>query len=871
MYLQKEKWKKRMPLLAAFFLPLLISILVCIDHSVYPFGEECILHVDMYHQYCPFFTELMQKLKSGGSLLYSFHIGLGSDFTSLFAYYLASPMNWLLLIWPKNHVIEFMTILILLKIALSGLAFGYYLREHFGKNDISLSLFATAYALSGFVAAYSWNIMWMDCIFLTPLIVLGLERLVKEEKCILYTITLALSILTNYYISIMICLFLVLYFVILWFEERKNKGKSILWFTVCSLLAGGMGAVLLIPEIKILGYSGSSGISFPKEVEWYFNIIAELSRSCVITEPYTGRDHWPNIYCGVWMLLFVVLYILNRKISWKKKIPRVLLLAFFVVSFANNMLDFIWHGLHFPDSLPGRQSFLFIFLLLCIGYETFLYLKGTKLFHIGIALVVSMLLLLAGKYVSDETLVDGDAFIMTAVLLGCYAVILVLYLTGNRGVKRGMRDLLFAVMIVELTLNFDLTGLDTTSRSAYVASKEDYQNVLDQISESEEKENDAVFYRVEELERKTKNDAALYQYNSATQFSSLMNIQVSHFYRKLGMEGGKNFYCINGATPLSQALLSVKYVIADNPDEAGPLRSLVAHSGNAYVYENKYSLPLGFMVEENVEDNWNLDIGNEMGVLNQLADLLDAKEEMFTKTDGTHETTQDGETTFVVQEDGYLYATYENRTVDNLTEKTSDGRTRSFTKCSHGYTLELGYLKAGTTVSITNEDGACIPMQFYTLNEKSVQEAFETLNSQTMKLTSFSDTKVSGEIEVTKAGRFVVSIPNEEGWTLFVDGKKVETQSFADTFLSVPLEKGTHQICLTYCTPGLKEGAAISLASVVIFWGIVYGRRKRKNERTTIVNEKEMCEHSDSLLQRTGDITYNLSGDYGCDENDSGI
>jgi len=105
-----------------------------------------------------------------------------------------------------------------------------------------------------------------------------------------------------------------------------------------------------------------------------------------------------------------------------------------------------------------------------------------------------MLLLLAGKYVSDETLVDGDAFIMTAVLLGCYAVILVLYLTGNRGVKRGMRDLLFAVMIVELTLNFDLTGLDTTSRSAYVASKEDYQNVLDQISESEEKENDAVFF-----------------------------------------------------------------------------------------------------------------------------------------------------------------------------------------------------------------------------------------------------------------------------------------------------------------------------------------------------------------------------------------
>lgn len=871
MYLQKEKWKKRAPLLAAFFLPLLISVLVCMDHSVYPFGEECILHVDMYHQYCPFFTELMQKLKSGSSLLYSFHIGLGSDFTSLMAYYLASPMNWLLLLCPKNHVIEFMTILILLKIALSGLTFGYYLKEHFGKNDVSLSLFATAYALSGFVAAYNWNIMWMDCIFLTPLIILGLERLVKEEKCILYTITLALSILTNYYISIMICLFLVLYFVILWIEEKKNKGKSILWFTICSLLAGGMGAVLLIPEVKILGYSGSSGISFPKEVEWYFNIIAELSRSCVITEPYTGRDHWPNLYCGVFMLLFVVLYVLNRKISWKKKLPRVLLLAFFVISFANNVLDFIWHGLHFPDSLPGRQSFLFVFLMLSIGYETFLHLRGTKLFHIGIALLASMLLLLAGKYVTDETLVDGDAFIMTAVLLGCYAVLLAFYLTGKRGVKKWMRNLFYVVMLVELTLNFDLTSFDTTSRTAYVAQKEDYENVLEQVSASEKEENGTSFYRMEELERKTKNDAALYQYNSATQFSSLMNIQVSRFYRKLGMEGGKNFYCINGATPLLEALLSVKYVIADNPDEAGPLRTLAAKSGDTYVYENKYVLPLGFMMEEDVVDNWNLENGNEIAVQNRLADLLGAKEEMLTKADGTYAATTDGETTFVVQEDGYLYATYENRTVDNLTEKVSDGRTRSFTKCSHGYTLELGYMKAGTTVTITNEENVCIPMQFYMLNEESVQTAFETLNRQTMQLTSFSDTKVSGSIDVTKAGRFIVSIPNEEGWSLFVDGKEVETESFADTFISVPLEKGTHQICLRYHTPGLKEGAAISLVSVLIFGGIVFGRRKRKNERTTIVNEKEMFEHSDSLLQRTGDITYHLSGNHGCDENNTGI
>ena len=94
--LQNQLWKERMPLIASFFLPFFILTVICIFHDVYPFGEQCILHIDMYHQYCPFFTELMDKIKHGGSMFYSWNIGLGADFISLYAYYLASPLNWLL-------------------------------------------------------------------------------------------------------------------------------------------------------------------------------------------------------------------------------------------------------------------------------------------------------------------------------------------------------------------------------------------------------------------------------------------------------------------------------------------------------------------------------------------------------------------------------------------------------------------------------------------------------------------------------------------------------------------------------------------------------------------------------------------------------
>ena len=99
MYKRKQS---RIMYLCAFGLPVLISILICICRGVYPFGRNCILHIDMYHQYEPFFTEFLDKLRNGSSLMYSYRLGLGSDFISLFAYYLASPLNWLVVLCPSS-------------------------------------------------------------------------------------------------------------------------------------------------------------------------------------------------------------------------------------------------------------------------------------------------------------------------------------------------------------------------------------------------------------------------------------------------------------------------------------------------------------------------------------------------------------------------------------------------------------------------------------------------------------------------------------------------------------------------------------------------------------------------------------------------
>lgn len=558
--------KKRGPLLAAFCIPLLITLIICVNREIYPFGDQCMLHIDMYHQYCPFFTELMEKLKTGGSPFYSWNIGLGADFVSLYAYYLASPLNWLLILWPRGYVIEFMTALSILKIALSGLTFTYYLGEHFPvwqdagnaaavirtekKTAMRLpadvasyaaAVCGAAYALCAFMAAYAWNLMWTDCMVLAPLVILGLERLIRDNRPGLYYVSLAVCILSNYYISIMICIFLVLWFLLYWMEHRASGYRAWIRFAWYSLLAGATGAVLILPTAKVLSLSGASGISFPETMEWYFNIVSELARSLLAVDVYTGDSHWPNLYCGIFALFLLFLYVWNRAVPWKKKLPRLALVVFFWLSFSNNMLDFIWHGLHFPTSLPGRQSFLYAFLVLVIAYEALLYIRELKMWQVFAAGGMSVVFLLFCNHFMDETTMEQTSIWASGAFFACYFVIVLGILIGKKRIRQLMLATGCLAVVAELVINYNLTGLDTISRTDYVKNLADYRAVLSETAEKSDE--DSVFYRTEELERKTKNDAALSGYHSGTQFSSLMNLNVSHFYQDVGMEGGKNFYC----------------------------------------------------------------------------------------------------------------------------------------------------------------------------------------------------------------------------------------------------------------------------------------------------------------------------------------
>lgn len=230
--------------------------------------------------------------------------------------------------------------------------------------------------------------MWLDCIILFPLIMLGLERLVREKRWRLYCICLGLSILSNYYISIMICIFMVIYFIALFFLEKKSVREWMVCigqFSFASLIAGGLAGVILVPEVMALQATASGSSTFPKTFSSYFSIMDMIARHIGNVEVEIGLDHWPNIYCGVAVLMFFLLYLACRKIPIREKAVYCALLLFFYLSFSVNVLNFLWHGYHYPNSLPCRQSFIYIVLLLTLCYHVYLHLDEIPWKHVALA------------------------------------------------------------------------------------------------------------------------------------------------------------------------------------------------------------------------------------------------------------------------------------------------------------------------------------------------------------------------------------------------------------------------------------------------------------------------------------------------------
>lgn len=661
----------RLPLALSFALPFLGMLALMAASGYMPFGKQAMLYSDMWHQYYPFFVNFRKMLLSGESLLFNWDLGLGLNYLGLMAYYLASPLNLLCVLLPESLSLPLFTLLPPLKMGFAGLFFGLFLKKVFNRNDYSVPLFAAFYALCAWAMGYQWNLMWLDSFALLPLIMLGMVQLLREQKFILYTIALFLAVSINYYIGFFICLFVVLTFLcyeIACFPGIKGFFRDTGRIVFFSLLAALLCAVVLLPTLDSLQSTSSAAIEFPKNFSLNITQSGTYNKAIDAWNAYKaapGVGKWftalweslppvfdgmsqvlfnqnggveptmvsglPNIFCGVLTNILSILYLFNRRIRVREKLCAVGLLFFLNLSFVLRQLDFIWHGFHFPNSIPYRFSFLYSFLLVVMAYRAWDKRRAFRPWQIGCAILLSLSLATGSEtfhsFVSGlqkGTLAPTDWIypLYNLLLIGVYGLIFLLTqchwkrpATGKDRAafifrrKFGTYSIL-VVMLLEVALNllnFNSHVYNTYRSSAY--NIEGYPKKAPTVSSMlniiQDREKDTPFYRVEMTRTQTLNDSAINGYSGLSLFSSSANASVTQFMQAMGFSARENWnqYVYKYGSPVTHLFTNLKYLIQR---EYAPVDSLYFEELHNYedvhLLENTTWLPLGFMVQSGLSE-----------------------------------------------------------------------------------------------------------------------------------------------------------------------------------------------------------------------------------------------------------------------------
>ena len=863
-----------------FALPFLIILLVFALMGVYPAGTKTMLTVDLYHQYMPFIYELRAKILGGRSLFYSWNSGLGNEYYAVFANYCASPLNLLALLFPYKALPVFVAFTTALRAGLASFFMGKflsYIDSH--KYDLVTICFSAAYALSSWFLTDFWNIMWCDAFVMLPLVCLGLLKLFIERKYLLYIISLAVLITANYYSGYMVCIFLVFFSVAMYFafmpSDRLTVGSffaSAGRFALSSAIAGAISAVVVIPTYLILQHSSATGDEFPVDFNPTGSLFDFLGRFLVSANPNI-RDGMANVACGTVAFLMLPLFFMAASrtgITLRKKIAFGLMLLFMYLSFNMKTLNFIWHGLHFPNQIPYRQSYMMSFLVVIIGFMTIRVLK---------------------------TFTPGQ---LAAVCVGT-GVFLVLYEkfgTGNEGYQQIGLTLLFLIiqssvlrsvimsdreksMVLQVVLTITMM-CETLTASAFtigrVAEHESFtgydfygknrQTIHDTATALASAEGHNLFERTELYPNFICDIQSVYDVKGMSIFSSTARESFVKYMRNFGFHNnGINGLRNAGLTRVTATLLGVRSQATIQDTQNIPLYfNETFVQDEVHFYDNPDALSVGFMTSEDIlefepsssitdvfvkTNDWVRAMGVEADVYLPVASYSSAEEGLnATGLSGnamTYTFTAAGsKSSYTITVDSadigadiYLYA---DCSKGGRVKIINGGKVTEYEIRSYQI-IYLGKFTGdpiSATVTYNDSPSGSLRVYTYELNQAGYDQMVSVLSQRQLNVTSLDDTSLTGTIDAGDGGFMLLTIAYTEGFSLEVDGEPCELLSVGDALCGVALGPGSHVVKLEYVPAGFTQSAFISAAGIVALGAVLLVQKltARDAKKVTIVEEE---------------------------------
>lgn len=854
--MNNKKLNNKLVYLLAFIIPIVILLCAYYIIGIYPFGDKTLLFRDLNGQYISYFSDFRNSIVGDGSLLYSFTKEMGGNMFGLSAYYTLSPLNIIFALFLKNMLAEALMVLILLKIGLSGLTASIFFKKNFKEYGYFSLIFSTAYALMAYNIVYQSNIMWLDGVLLLPLVLLGINNLIKKNNIKLYVTTLALAIITNFYIGFIICIFTTLYFIYRLVVSIENKDldrkylfEKIKYFVMGSIFGGLLSAFVLLPTVFALS-GGKAKFEFftaPIEANYsFFDIISKFyinglgNRDILVT--------LPNIYCGILILILAILYFFNRKVRLFEKISSIVMIFILLISFYVNKIDFIWHGFNKPVGFPYRYSFVFSFFILLLAYRSYISLKDVSKRSI-LAILVGIICVSALVYRGSYAYLSHKQIILSVMFAVLYCILLFIKKSSIK-----FDFIITLILALVLFIELGISGYEVFRDLKYLP-RDKFVNYIDDVGSviNGIKADDNSFYRIEKTFNYNLNDPMLLNYNGITHFSSVYKLETKDFIGKMGFIATDAWFLYDiGSTSVANSLLNIKYIVikAENAHLYNDSYKLIARKNGMCIYENTKTLPLGFMVNDDI---LNININNEKDLFKVQNDILNSmtgnKENYYDRVDNYKVKLSNAykkDNSYVKKDTDkpasinisfnaknenpmYLYLG-----VDDLKqgEIFLNNEKISYFSVNNHKIMPLGSFKPGENVDIRidlKEDTFNLDnLYLESLNSNKFDNTYNKISKDDYKLTSYDNNHIKGEVTSTKDSNILyTSIPWDDGWKVTIDGKETEKLKVMDSLIGIKVPEGKHNVEFTFMPKGLVVGSAISiitLAGVVI--GFIVTRKK---------------------------------------------
>ncbi|MHC5228350.1 YfhO family protein [Enterococcus sp. LJL99] len=842
--------------LMSFLLPFALLLTLWLILGLAPFGKNNLLVSDLGTQYLPFLSAFKQYFESGNHLTYSFSNGIGGSILSLVAYYVISPFNFLVFFFSSSQLPIAILLIITLKISCMGSAMFYYLQKTYQRTTSGLLLFSTSYSLCGFVIAYSLNFMWLDALILLPLLILSIQRLWEQKKWGAYSILLFLTIITNYYMGYMICIFAVCYSMY-WYYLSPNKKTKSIWrffksgklFFLSSFLSGVSTSFILLPAIEGMLQTKKTAFDlstfFPKPV-FGFSFLSQFGLGTINFD--LRLDHLPSVFSGLLMTLLFITYFTLKEISFKEKKATLLVMGFIFLSFWLEGLGTVWHMFQNPAGFPYRNTFIFSFLLIKFAYEAYLKLKDGAILPLKVPLIFSVLLSIGqlALAINHQTFLLSNSYFFISLFFIWLFYFIIYVQQKTHYFKKSLSILLLALVCCEIGTNYwiSLKDIPFGNQQNYATMYQQQSQIIRNL-----KAKQPELFRIKQTLDSTAsgyseknngyNNSILFGYAGVSSYTSTLEASTQDSLNILGLyaKNDRRIGYVDNSKVIN-FLLNVPYEITPETLDKEPLEAFEETT----VYKNDEAIGMGILAADTLKDlelTTKDPLKNHEDILQQFSPSTEPYFENVKKL--TEKTTANYyQLEAQVNTTGDLYAYIPHINWKNVSDIEVNGKKIKPTiAIATNQLFNLGFFNKNEPVTLTIYSKKKLDLTDWTLqtlNQNKFDQLVSEKQEQSLSLHK-ENGRYSGQITVDDDDRLLyLSIPFDKNWTVKVDGNKVATFPVLENFTGINLAKGTHQVTFQYHQKSFTLGIMISILVLfsVSFYQLIKWRLKK---RTTSSNQ----------------------------------